>query len=397
MPDVYLNNVVTTLREGLLATDTVMKVKIGDGAKFLLGEGQYVYVTLRDRVTYEVVRVNAFEVGDPPVATTPGDDLTIVRGQDDTDAKQFPVGTCVTIEWNWQQFDEIANRIASEHEATVTGTEPIIVTNPSNLLWNVAIDNAAFAADTGETDPVDPPTDGTLPLYINTLTGSVWLWNGVAWQNLNPIESFAGYALLDSPIFIGDPRGPTPAPGDNDTSLATTAYATAADAALAALVAGNLAAALAALNAAISAAGTLQNVTATAPIASSGGANPNISHNASGVTPGTYDGAIVNATGHVTGGSLVQSLASIVSGQSMTFANGVVVKWGLTPLFIASTMSNGYVNHDITFPVAFPAGCLTVIGNEITTSLLTASTFRASCYCQVSQNVPARQWLALGY
>jgi hypothetical protein len=37
-------------------------------------------------------------------------------------------------------------------------------------------------------------------------------------------------ADLASPTFTGDPKAPTPAPGDNDTSIATTAYVTAADA-----------------------------------------------------------------------------------------------------------------------------------------------------------------------
>lgn len=38
-----------------------------------------------------------------------------------------------------------------------------------------------------------------------------------------------------SPVFTGDPKAPTPAPGDNDTSIATTAFVTAAIAALDAL------------------------------------------------------------------------------------------------------------------------------------------------------------------
>lgn len=32
------------------------------------------------------------------------------------------------------------------------------------------------------------------------------------------------YATLDSPTFTGDPKAPTPDPGDNDTSIATTAF-----------------------------------------------------------------------------------------------------------------------------------------------------------------------------
>ena len=45
------------------------------------------------------------------------------------------------------------------------------------------------------------------------------------------------------------------------------------------------------------------SVTATAPISSSGGTTPNITHDTSGVTAGTYDSVTVDAKGHVTGGS----------------------------------------------------------------------------------------------
>lgn len=34
----------------------------------------------------------------------------------------------------------------------------------------------------------------------------------------------SGKAPLASPTFTGDPRAPTPSPGDNDTSIATTAF-----------------------------------------------------------------------------------------------------------------------------------------------------------------------------
>jgi hypothetical protein len=36
------------------------------------------------------------------------------------------------------------------------------------------------------------------------------------------------YAPIASPTFTGDPKAPTPSPGDNDTSIATTAFVTAA-------------------------------------------------------------------------------------------------------------------------------------------------------------------------
>jgi len=44
----------------------------------------------------------------------------------------------------------------------------------------------------------------------------------------NLVSDLAAKAPLASPLFTGDPRGPTPTAGDNDTSLATTAFVTAA-------------------------------------------------------------------------------------------------------------------------------------------------------------------------
>ena len=45
------------------------------------------------------------------------------------------------------------------------------------------------------------------------------------------------------------------------------------------------------------------SVGATAPISSSGGTTPNITHDVSGVTAGTYDSVTVDDKGHVTAGS----------------------------------------------------------------------------------------------
>lgn len=57
---------------------------------------------------------------------------------------------------------------------------------------------------------------------FNTRTGAVVL-------QAADLSSVGG-ALLASPVFTGNPTAPTPAPGDNDTSIATTAFVTAASA-----------------------------------------------------------------------------------------------------------------------------------------------------------------------
>jgi hypothetical protein len=77
---------------------------------------------------------------------------------------------------------------------------------------------------------------------------------------ISPFAAIAGYAQLASPIFTGNPRGPTASPGDNDTSLATTAFVTAADTAvLAAAVTAIVASAPANLNTLIEIATAINN------------------------------------------------------------------------------------------------------------------------------------------
>lgn len=49
-----------------------------------------------------------------------------------------------------------------------------------------------------------------------------------------PTDSGTGWAPLVSPTFTGDPKAPTPAPGDSDTSIATTGFVTTAVASVAA-------------------------------------------------------------------------------------------------------------------------------------------------------------------
>jgi microcystin-dependent protein len=65
-----------------------------------------------------------------------------------------------------------------------------------------------------------PPVAG-IPVY--TFDGEKWTTQGGAIGT--------GGAPLDSPHFTGDPQAPTPPPGDNDVSIATTAFVAAAIAA----------------------------------------------------------------------------------------------------------------------------------------------------------------------
>jgi len=55
--------------------------------------------------------------------------------------------------------------------------------------------------------------------------GVVWVWDGAKWVNGT---SAMAYAPIANPAFTGNPTAPTPAVGDADTSIATTAFVAAA-------------------------------------------------------------------------------------------------------------------------------------------------------------------------
>jgi len=76
---------------------------------------------------------------------------------------------------------------------------------------------------------------GGAPINNPVLTGDPQAPTPTAGDNDTSIATTAfvqnaigGLAPLASPTFTGDPKAPTPSPGDNDTSIATTAFVTAA-------------------------------------------------------------------------------------------------------------------------------------------------------------------------
>lgn len=76
-----------------------------------------------------------------------------------------------------------------------------------------------LSGSVGVPGPAGPgvPAGGTAGQYLQKIDGVDY---NTDWVTLN----LSGYAPLNSPLFTGDPRGPTAALGDNDTSLATTAF-----------------------------------------------------------------------------------------------------------------------------------------------------------------------------
>jgi hypothetical protein len=69
-------------------------------------------------------------------------------------------------------------------------------------------------------------TPGPLPADLTTIYSL--LWNSITNTYQLLAYSLSPYAPINNPILTGDPQAPTAAPGDNDTSIATTAFVTAA-------------------------------------------------------------------------------------------------------------------------------------------------------------------------
>jgi hypothetical protein len=91
---------------------------------------------------------------------------------------------------------------------------------------------------------------GTMTGALNLVAGSPTGQQAVSFAFLDAtyasLIDISGFAPLASPVFTGDPTAPTPAPGDNDFSIATTAFVEAVRVTLATADTNNLNTALAA-------------------------------------------------------------------------------------------------------------------------------------------------------
>ncbi len=74
------------------------------------------------------------------------------------------------------------------------------------------------------TSAIDP----TVPVTGTPTTASVRANFQTAHDEISALQAAGPYAPLASPALTGNPTAPTPAPGDADTSIATTAFVTAA-------------------------------------------------------------------------------------------------------------------------------------------------------------------------
>jgi hypothetical protein len=99
--------------------------------------------------------------------------------------------------------------------AALTGTNTIYYRSAPDIWSPVSFSGLSFSggiltvtAGGGNVNNTGTPTAGQV----------------AEWTDATHIQGVSTYAKLASPVFTGDPQAPTPAPGDNDTSIATTAF-----------------------------------------------------------------------------------------------------------------------------------------------------------------------------
>lgn len=92
----------TKLASAITATQTQIKLPIGDGSKFRMADTDHFYMTIRNGGVQEVVKVVARSE----------DTLTVERGQDNTSAHAFGKDACMCVEWNPAQLCEFIKSCA---------------------------------------------------------------------------------------------------------------------------------------------------------------------------------------------------------------------------------------------------------------------------------------------
>ena len=107
----------------------------------------------------------------------------------------------------------------AQHDYDIAnGTGAAVRSDINNVLDAVVSQNSGSSA---------PSTTFSYQLWADTSAGLLKIRNGAnnAWVTLGTLDAAnLGLATLASPSLSGNPTAPTPASGDNDTSIATTAF-----------------------------------------------------------------------------------------------------------------------------------------------------------------------------
>lgn len=187
----------TTLRAAITPSSLQLQLATGTGAYFNIGSGNYLYLTVEDGASVEIMKFTSTGV-------VVNDTITVERGQDGTSAKAFPAGACVKVAWNVAQVQDLVNQTYVNLFAasilppnTTSVNAPPVAPPGSNVIyaiwqeeqrfwyWNgaswIEIGNTRTGVLAGAGDPNGTP-EGNVAFYVDTDTGALWYWTGAAWM-----------------------------------------------------------------------------------------------------------------------------------------------------------------------------------------------------------------------
>ena len=190
----------TTLRSAIVPSSLQLPLAPGGGAYFAIGTGNYLYATIEDGQSVEIVKFTNTGI-------IVNDTITVQRGQDGTTAKSFPAGACVKVAWNVQQIEDLINQTFIElfnssvlPPNTIEVDDEPDVAPPANVIyaiwiaqkqfwyWNgsswIEIGNPRQGVLAGTGDPSGTP-DNTIAFYVDLDTGALWYYTNLgAWMQI---------------------------------------------------------------------------------------------------------------------------------------------------------------------------------------------------------------------
>lgn len=153
-----------------------------------------------------------------------GDVVTMTRAQESSAARTVVVGDTLTQGLTAAMYDALVASVAAKADAVATTSALAGKANNSHPHSAADVTSGTLPLARGGTGGTDASTARTsLGLGTAAVETPASLAANTAFT--------ATYAPLASPALTGNPTAPTPSPGDNDTSIATTGFVTAAVAA----------------------------------------------------------------------------------------------------------------------------------------------------------------------
>lgn len=220
----FANDAEGTLASPIADSDTSITLASGQGAQFPApGAGEVFDATLQTSSGREDVLVTA----------KASDTFTVTRAQEGTTAQAWAVGTKFRLHLRAGFMNAVGAFIANVALVALKALAPAADKIPYFTSGSAA---GLLTRDTDGTlagnSDTNIATQKAVKTYVDTQVASGGVVSSVFGRTGAVVKASGDYAVADvtgaaplaSPTFTGDPTGPTRTYGDNDTSLATTAF-----------------------------------------------------------------------------------------------------------------------------------------------------------------------------